>query len=86
MAAWIRGDKKLPTRDDAYGDLDTLPSLGNCVGWHRLSPGSPASIGCVISVRTGELLQMQARIQPPSWGAAAGRGGVFGCIFDVFSL
>ncbi len=86
MAARIRGDKKLPTRDDAVGDLDTLPALGNHVGWHRLSPGSPASIGCVIFVRTGELLQMQARIRPPSWGAAAGGEGVFGCVFVVFSL
>ncbi len=37
-------------------------------------------------VRTSELLQMQARIRPPSWGAAACGGGVFGCVFIVFSL
>jgi hypothetical protein len=86
VAAWIRGDKKLPMHDDAVGDLDTLPALGNRVGWHQSSPGSSASIGCVIFVRTGELLQMQARIWPPSWGAAAGGGGVFGCVFVVFSL
>ncbi len=29
---------------------------------------------------------MQARIWPPSLGAAAGGGGVFGCVFVVFSL
>jgi hypothetical protein len=86
VAARIRGDKKLLTRDDAVGDLDTLPALGNGVGWHQSSSGSPASIECVIFVRTGELLQMQARILPPSWGAAAGGGGVFGCVFVVFSL
>ncbi len=86
MAARIGGDKKLPTPNDAVGDLDTLPALGNRVGWHRSSPGSPASIGCVIFVRTGELLQMQARIWLPSWGAAAGGGGVFGCVSVVFSL
>jgi hypothetical protein len=37
VAAWIRGDKKLPTRDDAVGGLDTLPASGNRVGWHQLS-------------------------------------------------
>ncbi len=75
VAAWIRGDKKLPMRNDTVGDLDTLPASGNRVGWHQSSPGSPASIGCVIIVRTDELLQMQARIWLPSWGAAAGGGG-----------
>jgi hypothetical protein len=39
VAARIRGDKKLPTRDDTVGDLDTLPASRNRVGWHRSSPG-----------------------------------------------